>query len=37
MKRTYRVYMLASARYGTLYIGITNNLDRRTTSIGRMP
>ena len=30
MKRTYWVYMLASARYGTLYIGITNNLGRRT-------
>ena len=24
--RTYYVYILASGRYGTLYIGITNNL-----------
>lgn len=30
MKRTYWVYMLARARYGTLYIGITNNLGHRT-------
>ncbi|MBZ0147532.1 MAG: GIY-YIG nuclease family protein [Pseudorhodoplanes sp.] len=25
----YYVYILASRRYGTLYIGITNNLQRR--------
>ena len=25
----YYVYMLASRRYGTLYIGVTNNLGRR--------
>jgi putative endonuclease len=25
----YHVYILASSRYGTLYIGITNNLRRR--------
>jgi putative endonuclease len=27
--RTYYVYILASGRYGTLYIGITNNLRSR--------
>ena len=26
---TYCVYILASARYGTLYIGVTNNLPTR--------
>jgi putative endonuclease len=26
---TYRVYMLVSGRYGTLYIGVTNNLSAR--------
>ena len=30
MTRTYWVYMLASGRHGTLYIGITNDLGRRT-------
>ena len=29
MERTYWVYMLASARNGTLYIGVTNDLARR--------
>jgi putative endonuclease len=29
MGRTYWVYMLASARHGTLYIGMTNDLGRR--------
>ena len=27
--RRYFVYILASKRYGTLYIGVTNNLQRR--------
>lgn len=27
--RTYYVYILAGKRYGTLYIGVTNNLLRR--------
>jgi len=26
---SYSVYILASRRYGTLYIGVTNNLARR--------
>ena len=26
---TYHVYMLASRRHGTLYLGVTNNLPRR--------
>jgi putative endonuclease len=26
---TYRVYILASRKHGTLYIGVTNNLARR--------
>ena len=26
---TYFVYLLASRRYGTLYLGVTNNLSRR--------
>ena len=29
MERQYFVYILASARYGTLYVGVTNNLIRR--------
>lgn len=29
MERTYWVYLLASQRNGTLYIGVTNNLARR--------
>jgi len=29
MQRTYFVYILASRRNGTLYIGVTNNLVRR--------
>jgi putative endonuclease len=29
MPKTYYVYILASARNGTLYIGVTNNLTRR--------
>ena len=29
--KTYYVYMLASARNGTLYIGVTSNLVRRVT------
>ena len=29
MERTYFVYMLASQRNGTLYIGLTNDLARR--------
>jgi len=29
MDKTYYVYMLASRRNGTLYIGVTNNLVRR--------
>jgi len=29
MNRIYYVYILASARNGTLYIGVTNNLARR--------
>ncbi|MDD5341782.1 MAG: GIY-YIG nuclease family protein [Patescibacteria group bacterium] len=29
MPRTYYVYILASQRNGTLYIGVTNNLERR--------
>jgi putative endonuclease len=30
MEKTYFVYMLASRRNGTLYIGVTNDLARRT-------
>jgi putative endonuclease len=30
MSRTYYVYILASQPNGTLYIGVTNNLARRT-------
>jgi putative endonuclease len=29
MEKTYFVYILASARNGTLYIGVTNDLARR--------
>ncbi len=29
MERTYWVYILASKRNGTLYIGVTNDLSRR--------
>ncbi|MGR3179796.1 MAG: GIY-YIG nuclease family protein [Candidatus Anammoxibacter sp.] len=29
MANTYYVYMLASKRNGTLYLGVTNNLERR--------
>ncbi|QQS38818.1 GIY-YIG nuclease family protein [Candidatus Woesebacteria bacterium] len=29
MAKTYYVYILASKRNGTLYIGVTNNLERR--------
>ncbi|HWA91834.1 MAG TPA: GIY-YIG nuclease family protein [Rhizomicrobium sp.] len=29
MSKTYFVYILASKRNGTLYIGVTNDLDRR--------
>ncbi len=29
MEKTYFVYMLASARNGTLYLGVTNHLARR--------
>ena len=29
MERTYYVYILASRRNGTLYIGVTNNLENR--------
>lgn len=30
MSKTYWVYMLASKQNGTLYIGVTNDLSRRT-------
>lgn len=30
MMNNYYVYILASRRNGTLYIGVTNNLERRT-------
>ena len=30
MSRVYCVYILASGRNGTLYIGVTNDLSRRT-------
>ncbi len=29
MQKTYYIYMLASQRYGTLYVGVTNNLIAR--------
>lgn len=29
MDKTFYVYMLASSRYGTLYLGVTSNLIRR--------
>jgi len=29
MDKTFYVYMLASARYGTLYLGVTSNLIKR--------
>ena len=28
-EKTYYVYLLASRRNGTLYVGVTNNLSRR--------
>jgi putative endonuclease len=28
-ERTYWVYILASKKYGTLYVGVTNSLERR--------
>ena len=31
MDKTYFVYILASKRNGTLYVGMTNNLERRIT------
>jgi putative endonuclease len=30
MDKIFYVYMLASARYGTLYLGVTSNLIKRT-------
>ena len=30
MEKTYFVYILASGRNGTLYVGVTNNIVRRT-------
>ncbi|MFZ2189217.1 MAG: GIY-YIG nuclease family protein [Candidatus Magasanikiibacteriota bacterium] len=30
MEKTFYVYILASKKYGVLYIGVTNNIDRRT-------
>ncbi len=30
MDKTFYVYMLASARYGTLYLGVTSNLVKRS-------
>ena len=29
VQREYYVYIMASKRYGTLYVGVTNNLDAR--------
>jgi putative endonuclease len=29
IQREYYVYIMASKRYGTLYVGVTNNLDAR--------
>jgi putative endonuclease len=29
MSKTYFVYILASGRHGTLYVGVTNSLERR--------
>jgi putative endonuclease len=39
MPKTYYVYILASRRSGTLYIGVTNDLARRTLEHreGRVP
>ncbi len=39
MPKTYYVYIMASQRNGTLYIGMTNNLDRRAWEHreGRVP
>jgi putative endonuclease len=39
MPKTYYVYILASRRNGTLYIGVTNDLARRTLEHreGRVP
>ncbi len=30
MNKSYYVYMLASQMHGTLYVGVTNDLERRT-------
>ena len=30
MPKTYYVYIMASARNGTLYVGVTNNIGRRS-------
>jgi putative endonuclease len=35
MERQYFVYILASKRNGTLYVGITNDISRRVWEPGR--